>query len=41
MKVIKSKSYHRLWEIDTIRGIAVVLMIFYHLVFDLYFFGTL
>ncbi len=41
MKVIKSKSYHRLWEIDTFRGIAVVLMIFYHLVFDLYFFGAL
>jgi uncharacterized membrane protein len=41
MKIIKSKTYRRLWEIDTIRGIAVVLMIFYHLVFDLYFFGAI
>jgi uncharacterized membrane protein len=41
MKGTKSKTYRRLWEIDTIRGIAVVLMVFYHLVFDLYFFGAL
>lgn len=26
----------RLWEIDTLRGIAVVLMIFFHLTWDLY-----
>jgi uncharacterized membrane protein len=30
----------RLWEVDTVRGIAVVLMIFYHFVFDLAYFGV-
>lgn len=30
----------RLWEVDTVRGIAVVLMIFYHFVFDLSYFGA-
>ncbi len=30
----------RLWEIDTVRGIAVVLMVFYHLVWDLAYFGA-
>jgi uncharacterized membrane protein len=30
----------RLWEIDTLRGIAVVAMVFYHIVFDLYYFGV-
>lgn len=34
-------SYPRLWEVDTIRGIAVILMIIYHFVFDLTFFGAL
>lgn len=29
----------RLWEVDTLRGIAVVLMVFYHFVWDLTFFG--
>lgn len=29
----------RLWEIDVTRGIAVVLMIFYHFLFDLNFLG--
>lgn len=29
----------RLWEIDTLRGIAVVLMVFYHGVWDLSYFG--
>jgi len=29
----------RLWEIDVTRGIAVVLMIFYHFLFDLDYFG--
>ena len=33
-------TYHRLWEIDTIRGIAVILMIVYHFIFDLAFFGA-
>lgn len=36
----KKPTLHRFWEIDTIRGIAVVLMIFFHLMFDLSFFGA-
>jgi uncharacterized membrane protein len=32
--------YRRLWEVDTVRGIAVVLMICYHFIFDLAFFGA-
>lgn len=28
----------RLWEVDTLRGIAIVLMVFYHFVWDLNFF---
>jgi uncharacterized membrane protein len=30
----------RWWELDAIRGVAVILMIVYHLVFDLAFFGV-
>lgn len=30
----------RFWEVDALRGIAIVLMIFYHLVFDLTYFGV-
>jgi uncharacterized membrane protein len=30
----------RLWEIDTVRGIAVVVMICYHFIFDLAYFGA-
>lgn len=30
----------RLWEIDTLRGVAVITMIIYHLGWDLYFFGA-
>jgi uncharacterized membrane protein len=33
-------TYRRFWEIDTLRGIAVILMIAYHLVFDLSYFGV-
>jgi uncharacterized membrane protein len=29
----------RLWEVDTLRGFAIVLMIFYHFVWDLEYFG--
>jgi len=34
--VVKSK---RLWEIDTFRGIAIIMMIVYHIIFDLNYFG--
>ena len=30
----------RLWEVDTVRGIAVILMICYHFIFDLSYFGA-
>lgn len=29
----------RFWEIDSLRGIAIVMMVTFHLIFDLYFFG--
>lgn len=28
----------RLWEVDTARGFAIVLMVFYHFIWDLYYF---
>jgi uncharacterized membrane protein len=28
----------RLWEVDTLRGVAIVMMVFYHFMWDLYFF---
>ena len=34
------QSAGRLWEVDLVRGVGVVLMIFYHFVFDLHFFGV-
>jgi uncharacterized membrane protein len=34
-------SKKRFWEIDALRGIAVILMIFFHLLFDLRFFAGL
>lgn len=34
---IKSARY---WEIDTLRGVAIVLMVFYHLMWDLNYFGA-
>lgn len=30
----------RLWEVDTLRGIAIILMICYHFIFDLAYFGV-
>lgn len=29
----------RFWEIDFLRGIAILMMLSYHFIFDLYFFG--
>ena len=37
---MKETVHHRLWEVDTVRGIAIILMICYHFVFDLAFFGA-
>jgi uncharacterized membrane protein len=31
--------HKRFWEIDALRGVAVVMMIIYHVVYDLYYFG--
>jgi uncharacterized membrane protein len=36
----KKQAPRRFWEIDTVRGIAVVLMVFFHLMWDLSFFGV-
>lgn len=35
----QSQKLARLWEVDTLRGFAIVEMIFYHFVWDLNFFG--
>lgn len=37
----ENPSGERFWEIDFLRGIAICLMIFYHLLFDLHFFYNL
>lgn len=29
----------RFWEIDSLRGIAIIMMVAFHLIFDLYYFG--
>jgi uncharacterized membrane protein len=36
---VKTTSLERFWEIDTLRGIAILMMITYHFIFDLNFFG--
>ncbi len=30
----------RFWEVDSLRGIAIVMMVTFHLIFDLYYFGV-
>ncbi|WOF15872.1 DUF1624 domain-containing protein [Methanoplanus sp. FWC-SCC4] len=37
----KQKSCTRFQEIDTFRGIAIIMMVFYHIIFDLYYFNYL
>lgn len=39
--MVKTYYLKRFWEIDFLRGIAICLMIFYHLFFDLHFFYNL
>lgn len=34
-----TKKITRLWEVDALRGVAIVLMVFYHFVWDLNYFG--
>lgn len=33
--------HRRFWEIDALRGVAIVMMVIYHLLWDLYFFAIL
>jgi uncharacterized membrane protein len=34
-----TEKYNRFWELDFLRGIAIVIMIVYHFLCDLYYFG--
>jgi uncharacterized membrane protein len=34
---VKNIQKNRFWEIDSLRGIAIIMMIIYHIIFDLYF----
>ena len=34
-----NKKQDRIWEIDFLRGIAIILMIFFHIIFDLNFYS--
>jgi uncharacterized membrane protein len=36
---VKKTSSDRFWEIDFLRGIAILMMIVYHIIFDLNYFG--
>ena len=40
-RYIKMNLNHRFWEIDFLRGMAVLMMISYHFIFDLSYFGIL
>ncbi len=35
-----TKKGNRFWEIDTLRGVAIIMMIIFHLMWDLWFFGV-
>ncbi len=37
LKVMEKSA--RFWEVDTVRGLAVMLMVFYHFIWDLAYFG--
>jgi uncharacterized membrane protein len=38
---MEHKPYPRLWELDLIRGLAIVMMIIYHFLYDINYFGVL
>lgn len=38
--MVRLQGAPRLWEVDTLRGLAVVAMVAYHIAFDLYFLGA-
>jgi uncharacterized membrane protein len=38
---MKDKTIDRYWEIDFLRGIAIIMMIIYHIIFDLNYFNIL
>lgn len=37
--LVETESKQRFWEIDALRGIAILMMITYHVLFDLVYFG--
>jgi uncharacterized membrane protein len=37
---MENRQAARFWEVDFLRGLAIVLMVLYHLVFDLYYFAV-
>jgi uncharacterized membrane protein len=37
--LLHKSSADRFWEIDALRGVAIVMMVIYHLVYDLVLFG--
>jgi uncharacterized membrane protein len=38
-RALIAKTGDRFWEVDALRGMAVVMMVAYHLLYDLYYFG--
>ncbi|MDT8357971.1 MAG: heparan-alpha-glucosaminide N-acetyltransferase domain-containing protein, partial [Methanomicrobiaceae archaeon] len=41
MDIRNATHGERYWEIDALRGVAIVAMVLFHIVFDLSFFGIL
>jgi len=40
MSKSREQTHPRFWEIDALRGVAIVMMVIYHLMWDLLFFGV-